>query len=239
MNLFIWKFILLFLSITVLSSCSSALKKNCESSNWYLRGQKMAEQGKFPDSDFYLKKCQAAGANINHQQLDRGFKSERESVCDTKIANQRGREGAKYSFPLCLNYNEANMKNSYNKGLSLYCRPDRAKIEGSTGKKYNNVCPSNVEANFLASYTPAYRSYLKLQIKNENIKLNKANKKLAQLEIEQKKLKEQQLNHNRFSRDTVNYKIQGKLKTINFKIQDLKSDINEIQSNVEKLMSIK
>jgi hypothetical protein len=38
-------------------------------------------------------------------------------------------------------------------GLRLYCRPDRGFVEGREGNSYANVCPSDLEAEFL----PAYR----------------------------------------------------------------------------------
>ena len=124
------KLILVFIALTALSGCSSSLKKSCESANWYSRGEDIAKKGKFPDSDFFIKKCKAAGVSINHQQLDRGFKSERERVCNPKLAKQVGRDGNKYDFPLCLNYNEADMKSSYKRGLRDYCSPTSARSEG-------------------------------------------------------------------------------------------------------------
>jgi len=233
MKLVLGKFTLCLAIIPFLASCSSGLKKSCESANWYVRGENMAKQGKFPDSDFYLKKCTAAGAAVNHQQLDRGFKSERERVCNQTLALQTGRKGSKYDFPLCLNYNEGAMKSSYKKGLMRYCSPAGAKAAGLSGQVYEKVCPSNMEADFLASYNPSYKKYFANKFKNETAKKAKAETKIKSLEQQKKKLKLQQSQNY----GNPNYKIQRELKTINFQIQDLKSEINVIDESIEKLNS--
>ena len=75
--------ILLFFLIINLISCSSYFKrKDCEATNWFDYGQKVALEGRRLTGDQFISECYHAEADVAESDLDRGFKSGLEKFLD-------------------------------------------------------------------------------------------------------------------------------------------------------------
>ncbi len=231
-------YLILFFCTLSMSACSSSFKKNCDSTNWYERGKKIAESGDFLDSDNYVKRCEAAGVNISYQQLDRGFKFMREKKCQPDLGQQLGQAGKTYDFPLCENYNAVTMKNAYNKGLRKYCSPTNAKIAGAKGEEYLNVCPKNVEKEFLAAYNQAKQTFVSKSIRKKESKLNQIDQQISQLKDKQNGLKKKLQQAIIHGNDGGRISLQDQINTIKYQILDLQSNSNTIKSEITELKAI-
>lgn len=212
-------------------ACGSSLKKNCETTNWYDRGYKMAHEGILPAGDFYIKNCTAAGADIDEQKLDVGFKKGREEVCDPAVALKAGRTGNTYNFPVCMNYNDEEMQRAYEVGLGNYCKPGNAYQEGVAGRTYQDVCPNSED--FKGKYFLGREKFLHSSIKSKKQSLAKVESTLRTLENRKSDLK-RRLDRRRTFKDEQN-RIRSELHDLNLQIDDLMTEKNTANSEIEKL----
>lgn len=215
---------------TLVAGCTSSLKKNCEATNWYERGYAMSKQGALPEGDFFLKRCRLEDATIDYGKLDVGFKKGREEVCDPMVAEKMGKEGSQYSFPICMNFNENIMIQSYRRGLNSYCQIGNAYKVGVAGKDYNNVCDND---KFKAQYMNGRKDHLHAGLKNKQRDLKSVKAKLKDLRQQQNNLK-QRLTDRRLL-DTQRSDLTSELNELSFSIDNLKSEENVLLEDISKL----
>ncbi len=150
-----------------LIGCSSYFKRQeCENINWFDYGQKVALRGEWLNSDKNLQECRKAEANINESQLDQGFKAGMEQYCTPQKAYQIGKAGDLFFRGLCEGPSINSILNQHVQGLRDYCSKANSVAAGSSGKKYQNVCPANLEKDFLPGYRRGRKRFVDSQIKD-------------------------------------------------------------------------
>lgn len=153
------------LSISFLG-CASQLKKDCESTNWFKYGEEVALRGEWLSSDAKLLSCRKEEAEFSESQADLGFKSGRQKYCTGTNTYLVGKSGDPFSKDLCDTPTLKSLVSDYNKGLREYCSKANGFNAGSSGKKYKNLCPADLETNFLPEYKKGRLKYVEAQIKN-------------------------------------------------------------------------
>lgn len=146
--------------------CASQLKKDCESTNWFKYGEEVALRGDWLSSDAKLLACRKEEAEISESQADLGFKSGRQKYCTGTNSYLVGKSGDAFSKDLCDTPALKSIVSDYNKGLRDYCSKANGFNAGSSGKKYKNLCPADLEAGFLPEYKKGRLKYVEAQIKN-------------------------------------------------------------------------
>ena len=66
-------FLLIVLCLGSVSCASYFTKRDCNKTNWFAHGQKVALRGQRVDADDYVKQCERVEANINYADMDLGF----------------------------------------------------------------------------------------------------------------------------------------------------------------------
>ena len=150
----------LMCNIIFLSSCASALKKKCESTNWFHHGEKIALEGRRVTGDEFVLSCEKEEAKIDHSALDVGFKTGMRAYCSPEGALQTGKVGDPINVVMCEGENIAKLRQQHAKGIDAYCAKENGQPAGASGKKYRNVCPKDQEKDFLPGYKVGRKQYL-------------------------------------------------------------------------------
>ena len=90
--------------VIVLSTagCASYFKrKECEKTNWFEHGQKVAMSGKRMDADPFVKECRKVEAEFSFTDLDNGFKSGMAKYCTGDNVFLVGKAGKPFSYEMC------------------------------------------------------------------------------------------------------------------------------------------
>lgn len=173
-----------------LSGCASYfLRKDCNKTNWFSHGQKVAMKGKRLDSDDFVKSCQKVEADVNWAQLDSGFKSGMSDYCKPQSAYGVGKRGEQYNYDMCSSSGGGKLRAAHDKGLTAYCKPDNAYRVGAQGKIYGNVCVEKDEESFLKRYHAGRKVFLTTQIENKENEIKALDRKILEGERERKDLR--------------------------------------------------
>jgi hypothetical protein len=154
-----------FLS-TLFVGCASRLKQDCEATNWFKHGEEVALRGEWLSTDAKLLSCRKEEAEISESQADLGFKSGRQKYCTGSNSYLVGKSGDPFSKDMCDTPSLKTIVSDYNKGLRDYCSKANGFNAGSSGKKYKNLCPADLETTFLPEYKKGRLKYVEAQIKN-------------------------------------------------------------------------
>lgn len=155
---------ILALSLNLLSCASYFFKKDCENTNWFEYGEKLAMAGKRVDEDAFVQKCRKAEAEMAESLLDKGFKKGRDSYCKPEGAFLTGKRGEYLQEELCSGLNVTLIKAEHNRGVRDYCSVTNGFSVGSTGKEYNSICPKDLEANFLKEFNRGRKKFFAASI---------------------------------------------------------------------------
>ena len=188
----ILRHLMALLVLTSLSGCASYfLRKDCNKTNWFSHGQKVAMKGQRLDSDNFVKSCQKVEADVNWAQLDSGFKSGMSDYCKPQSAYGVGKKGEQYNYDMCSSGAARKLKAAHEKGLVAYCKPDNGYRVGAQGQAYNNVCVDKDEEAFVKRYHAGRKVYLTTQIENKENEIRALDRKVAESERERKNLRYQ------------------------------------------------
>jgi len=154
-----WLVLVLGFSVT-LGGCSSALKKKCESTNWFSYGEEVAKKGQRTSSDTFIAACEKEDVPINHAALSQGFQKGLNEYCTAEFAFQLGRRGDFLASDMCSGGQELLMKPKHAAGVLEYCQPENALVAGATGKPYNQICPKLLEPAFLVEFNKGRKKFL-------------------------------------------------------------------------------
>lgn len=175
--------ILLFTVAMVTVSCSSYFKrKECEKLNWYQMGHAIAMRGERVDGDSAVNECKKVEAEINYSDLDTGFKAGMKKYCDPNTVYDIGRRGDFYNFSFCDDGAIRILKKRHEEGVSDYCQAANGFKAGASGKRYNNICPKNLEAAFLPEYYKGRKKYLVGMIEQKTSEISDAENRIFELE---------------------------------------------------------
>lgn len=161
----------LLLALSTMGCANYFLKKDCESTNWFEHGQKVAQSGKWLNADTKVMDCRRVEAEIQESQLDQGFKSGVQKYCNNEGAYLVGKAGDVFSRDLCEGPQINVLLQNYKKGLNDYCAKTNGQNAGSSGKKYQGVCPKDLEPAFLAEYRIGRKKYISAVIENRRDQL--------------------------------------------------------------------
>jgi len=160
------RFLLVLISISLFGCASYLKKQECEATNWFEHGQKVALRGEWLNNDQHVLECRQAEASFSESQLDLGFKSGREKYCDTDGAFHVGKSGDKFAKDLCEGPQLKSSLTAYSRGINEYCAKANAQLAGASGKKYLGVCSKEQEQDFLPGYRVGRKKYLAAVIDN-------------------------------------------------------------------------
>ena len=182
--------LLLLVSTLFSLSCASYFKrKDCEKTNWFEHGNKVAMQGKRPDSDTFVNECKQVEANINWADLDLGFKAGMETYCKPKTVFDTGRKGEKFNDGLCDTGKLKMLQEQHKKGVRIFCKSSNGSRFGATGKVYNNICPEDMEEAFLVEYRKGRIRYLNLEIQQNRRQIRNLDRDISEKERELQNLR--------------------------------------------------
>lgn len=175
------------------AGCASYFKrKECEKTNWYEHGQKVAMSGKRLDADTFVKECQKAEAKFSWSELDTGFKAGMAKYCTGDNVFLVGKAGKPFSYDMCDGESEKKMRARYTEGLRIFCTPKNAYRFGSSGGVYENVCPKNEEDDWLTEYRKGRKVWLSAVIAEKEKEVSRIDGEVAALERQRNNLTYQQ-----------------------------------------------
>lgn len=179
------KKIVVLCSFFLTTSCASyLLKKQCEDINWYQHGQEIAMRGDRVSNDDMVMKCRKVEAEMSEAKLDQGFKAGMSKYCQPDTAFQTGKSGDTLNLDLCDPGQMGTLKKRHAEGTYAYCKDGMG--AGLSGKKYKNVCSSDLEKNFMPSYRQGRKKYLSALVRNNETKLRELNADIDRLSYEKK-----------------------------------------------------
>ncbi len=173
------KIFALILALSTTGCANYFIKKDCESTNWFEHGQKVAQSGKWLNADKKVMDCRRVEAEIQESQLDQGFKSGVQKYCNNDGAYQVGKGGDIFSRDLCEGPQINVLLQYYKKGINDYCAKTNGQNAGSSGKKYQGVCPKELEPAFLVEYRIGRKRYISAVIENKKDSLRTIENNLA------------------------------------------------------------
>lgn len=160
-------FLFLILAIS-LSGCASYFKKKqCESINWFEHGKQVALRGVWLNADATVVECRKVEADIQESQLDQGFKNGMQKYCSNTNAYTVGKSGDFFSRDLCDGPQINVLLAEHKKGVQDYCAKNNGQSAGASGKKYQNICPKDLESAFLVEYRKGRKKYVQAMIESK------------------------------------------------------------------------
>lgn len=176
------------LLVVVLGGCSSwMIRQDCKNIDWFQYGHSVAMQGRRLTGDAQVKKCTEAEFDVPISQLDAGFKDGMSKYCQPKVVFATGKAGDFFNPELCDPGQVVLLQQEYRKGLDGYCAVDNGYTAGTSGKKYQGICPQKVEAAFLKEYRRGRKAFL-------NGKINEAESNMIGIERQTLDLERQRNN---------------------------------------------
>lgn len=183
--------IALVLSALSLLGCASALKKQCEKTNWFEHGHGVAMSGKRLNSDDLAQRCEKEGVPVSYAELDLGFKAGMTNYCKPDVALQTGKNGQPLNLEMCATSDHSALRMKHREGVLVFCQPTNGFPFGSTGAAYQGVCPKNVEAAFLKEFRRGRKVYLTQQIAGKESEIQHLDSEVNDLNAKRAELRSQ------------------------------------------------
>jgi hypothetical protein len=150
---------ILTLSVLILTSCTSYfVRKECEQVDWYKYGQGTAMEGRRLSGDHRVRTCQDAGADVDDVALDHGFKEGMSNYCQPETVLQTGKKGEFFNEDMCES--SSILRRRHAEGVRIYCQKQNGFSAGTLGKKYNGICPKDLEGAFSTEFNRGRKNYL-------------------------------------------------------------------------------
>lgn len=244
------KYFALSLILFGIVGCASYFKRQeCDQINWYKHGEEIALRGEWLNADTQLNECRAAEAEISESKLDQGFKAGREKYCTQDNAYAVGRAGDAFSKDLCDSPQLTNLISAHKKGLRDYCSKANGFNAGTSGRKYKNNCPLDLEATFLPEYKKGRLKYVESQIKvletrrrddqmaitNKNMQLNNARVELNTYEMRRTWLESQRSYALGANNQVEASRLNAQIEEVTRTISTSQGSVNRIQKDISQL----
>lgn len=150
-----------FTAVISLSGCASYfLRKNCEKTNWFQHGNKVAMDGRRLQGDDWMHQCTQVEAKIDWVAADLGFKAGMKVYCTEDGAYQTGLKGEFFKAGFCDVGGIKKIKARHKEGVAELCQLSNGHEKGASGWKYNGICPKTLAKGFLSTYRPGRIIYL-------------------------------------------------------------------------------
>jgi hypothetical protein len=141
-----------FLSVSVLSGCSSMNKDECELANWQAMGYQYGARGESPLSfQKYQKECATHRIKADFQAFKQGHSEGLNAYCSYENGMNIGNKGSIYNAH-CPSSKFPKFNQGYQDGINRYCGYERGLNTGATGGSYNASCPSSEYPKFSQGY---------------------------------------------------------------------------------------
>lgn len=172
-----------------LTSCASWLmRQECKKINWYQHGYDAAMAGRRLTGDEMIGKCRDADFDLPEQELDVGFKAGMANYCKPDIVFTTGKNGDFFNTDLCDPGQARVLSAKHAEGVKAYCAKDNGFNAGSSGKKYKNICPPELEKAWLPEYKRGRKSYLGARVSNAEKQLAAIDARISGYERERMNL---------------------------------------------------
>ena len=232
-----------------LVACASYFKrKECEAVNWFEHGKSVALRGEWLNSDTLVGECRKAEAEMSESQLDLGFKSGMQKYCSADNAYMTGKSGDLFSRQLCEGPEINLLLAQHKKGISDYCAKSNGQTAGASGKKYQNVCPPELETGFLPEYRKGRKRYVEAMITSREGEIRDLEGKLAtkrsdlsfskgQLIGLERQVSSLQTQKNFIPADNLSQQsfLDSRISSLNSEISTLRSRVNMAENEVGSL----
>lgn len=178
----------------LMSSCASYwTRKDCEKTNWFRHGQTVAVRGERVSADSFVQNCQSVNADIDHEALSRGFTAGLQRDCEPEQAYQTGKNGEFLSNELCDGDDTRLLRAQYEKGVREFCKESNGYPAGATGKRYNKICPKDLEAGFRREFNRGRKAYLASVIAQKESEIADLEREETELESKRGRLQSEML----------------------------------------------
>jgi len=176
------KFVLL-LPALALSACTSyRVRSECAHTDWYAYGHSAAMEGRRLSGDPKVRQCYDVEGKVDEVALDHGFKEGMANYCEPETVFQTGKKGEFFNQEMC----EARVRllREHQAGVRMYCQTANAFAAGAVGKKYNGICPKDLEAAFVPEFNRGRKNFLSATIASNESALGDIEVKLGRLQGE-------------------------------------------------------
>lgn len=165
------------------TGCTSYFKRqDCEATNWYEYGQKVALSGRRLSGDGFISDCRLVEAKIRESDLDNGFKQGMEKYCSPVQAFATGKSGETFSTEMCDGGTLRTLVAKHTAGVLEYCQRSNGFPAGAKGKTYNGICPKELEAAFIPEFNRGRKSYLTVLLNENERRIGEIDREISMLE---------------------------------------------------------
>lgn len=187
------KFYIVFATAIALSlgGCASALKKQCQTTNWFDHGMDIAKRGARPDQDTLTQSCKKEEYHVAFGDLDRGFKKGMDEYCQPQYSRIVGQRGDFLNLDLCDAHLHADLTAKHKIGVTDYCKTENGYSAGSQGKPYNGICAGPAEAAFLPEFKRGRKNYLQTILAQKRDEISAQQAELNQSLRQQEQMRNQ------------------------------------------------
>ena len=173
--------LLLILGLNLVSCASYMTRKNCEATNWYEYGKKVALEGRRLSGDDFIQQCYKAEGDVAESALDTGFKAGMEMYCQPETVYQTGRDGNFFSRDMCAPQGMSLLLKRHNEGVLAYCLKSNGFAAGTTGRAYNKICPSTMEAAFMPEFNRGRKKFLQTEVYENERQISEIERETSRL----------------------------------------------------------
>ncbi|MCT4641563.1 MAG: DUF2799 domain-containing protein, partial [Bacteriovoracaceae bacterium] len=153
-DLFIFFGVLVFILLltSILNSCSSISKEDCQRKNWYEIGKKFGSRlSDFKESyNSVVEACAEYKVKPNIQDMLVGYEDALKKACSFDLAKNDVMSEKSRNIR-CLPYK--NYMKGYDEGLALFCTYENGMDHGQKGRSYTTICPENMLRNYLRGHS--------------------------------------------------------------------------------------
>lgn len=246
----ITKYFLLTLILVNSLACTSALKKQCETTNWFQHAQNLALSGKRINQDDFIKLCEKEEVEINAVELDQGFKSGMSKYCTADGALSTGKSGLTLTEDFCSSSELVIVRKKHAEGIAFYCTKENLFEIGVNGKIYTGICSKELEKTNLIEYKKGRKKYLVFQIQQTKEKVQRLqnektdlNRKYSQTQWSLQNLRPSYVQFNPMTMktetidpdDTARNTLNSQLINLDYKIRQTEKEIKLNQEDIDKM----
>lgn len=168
-------------ALLLLSSCTSyRIQAECERTDWYAYGHQAAMEGRRLSGDHKIDQCAQNNGRVDDVALDHGFKEGMASYCEPETVFVQGKKGEFFNEDMCET--RVRLQREHQAGIRIYCQKENGFSAGATGRKYNGICPKDLEQNFVAEFNRGRKNFLNATIASNESALGDIEVKIGHLE---------------------------------------------------------
>lgn len=227
------KYLILLLVLFVVGCASYFKRKDCESTNWFDYGQKVAMEGRRLSGDQFISECYNAEADVAESDLDRGFKSGMEKYCQPETVYITGRNGNFFSTEMCTGQGLNTLQAKHKAGVLEYCQRSNGYAAGSKGKPYNKICPASLEAAFIPEFNRGRKKYIVAILSDNNQEINRLENQITRTQVDLR-FKTAELSRYQYN-PTQDDKTINMVNNLSSQVRSLEYSISQDQSKLNNL----